>query len=134
MREYEYNILKDDIFYIKDEYKKKGKEYGIAKLSKNQIQILTEIIDLISVAPLLSIKFSKTIEEFLHPRFQELTGALYANKALPDLIGIEFSKDNYKDLLSGLKFPNVEIIIKNKNYPIGELTAVLDEIKFVKYK
>lgn len=134
MREYKYNILKDNTFYVKDEYKKKGKEYGIAKLSKNQINILTESIDLISVAPLVSVKFSKRIEEFLNPRFQELTGALYENKTLPDIIGIEFSKDNLKDLLNGLKFPNVAITIKNKNFPIGELNTKLTDIKFTKFK
>jgi len=134
MREYKYNILKDNTFYVKDEYKKKGKEYGIAKLSKNQINILTESIDLISVAPLVSVKFSKRIEEFLNPRFQELTGALYENKTLPDIIGIEFSKNNLKDLLNGLKFPNVAITIKNKNFPIGELNTKLTDIKFTKFK
>ncbi len=134
MSEYNYNILKDNIFYIKDEYKKKGKEYGIANLSKNQIYILAEIIDLMSVAPLVSVKFSRRIEEFLNPRFQELTSALYENKTLPDIIGIEISKDNHKDILDGLIFPNVANKLKNKNYTISDMTKLLSDIKFKKFK
>jgi len=134
MKEYKYNILKDNVFHIKDDYKKKGKEYGIVNLSKNQIYILTEIIDLISVAPLASVKFSKRIEEFLNPRFQELISALYENKTLPDIIGIEFSKDNHKDLLGGLHFSNVTITLKNKNYTISDMTKLLSDIRFTKFK
>lgn len=134
MREYKYNTLKDNTFYVKDEYKKKGKEFGIAKLNKNQINILTESINLISCAPLLTVKFSKRIEEFLSPRFQELTGALYENKTLTDIIGIEFSKDDHKDLLDGLKYPNVITTLKSKKYPLDDLIAKLTDIKFTKFK
>ena len=134
MREYKYNTLKDNTFYVKDDYKKKGKEYGIAQLNKNHINILTESIDLMSVSPLVSVKFSKRIEEFLNSRFQELTGALYQNKTLPDIIGIEMSKETHKDLLDGLKLPNVAINIKGKKYPIDDLIARLTDIKFTKFK
>ena len=134
MRDYKYNIFKDDIFYVKEEFKIKGKEYGIAKLNKNQINILTESIDLMSVSPSTSVKFSKRIEDFLDPRFQEIIGASYTNKTLTDIIGIEFSKDNHKDLLDGLKYPNVITTLKGKKYPIDDLIARLTDIKFTKFK
>ena len=134
MRDYKYNILKDDIFYVKEDFKIKGKEYGIAKLNNNQINILTESIDLMSVSPSTSVKFSKRIEDFLDPRFQEIIGASYTNKTLPDIIGIELSKENHKDLLNGLTFSNVTVTLKSKKYPVGELITKLTEVKFTKFK
>ncbi|MCJ7651402.1 MAG: hypothetical protein MUP85_22570, partial [Candidatus Lokiarchaeota archaeon] len=74
------------------------------------------------------------IEDFLDPRFQEIIGALYTNKTLPDIIGIELSKENHKDLLIGLTFSNVTVTLKSKKYPVGELITKLTEVKFTIFK
>lgn len=130
----EYNLLKDSIFFVAEKYKQKGKEYGIVKLVKKHVLILTEIIDLMSVAPSISLKFSKRIEEFLGSRFQEISSLLYELKDLPDFVGIELSKENYKDILNGFFFPNVELTIKQKNYPINDIISQFNEVKFIKFK
>ena len=134
MKEYEYNVLEDEVLLIKKEYKEKGKEYGIVKLNKRFIQILTECIDLMSVSPSISVKFSKRIEEFINPRFQELSGIMYEEKSLPETIGVEFSKENQREILNGLLFTNVSTTMKNKKYPVEEITSQLENVKFYKYK
>ncbi len=134
MKEYEYNVIEDEVLLIKKEYKEKGKEYGVVKLNKQFIHILTECIDLMSVSPSISIKFSKRIEEFLSSRFQELSAIVYDIKELPEIIELELSKENHKDLLNGLDFSNVSSTIKNKNYPVQELKSQLKRVKFLKFK
>ena len=117
-----------------EQFKKKGKEYGVIKLLKNNVHILTETIDLMSVSPSISLKFSKRIEEYLSSRFQEISGLLYEVKSLPDIVGIELSKENYNDILEGFKFPNVASTIKNKNYPLNDIISQFYNVKFIKYK
>ncbi|MHA2394187.1 MAG: hypothetical protein ACXAEX_19810 [Promethearchaeota archaeon] len=53
--EYKYNYIEKDVIFIKNELKQKGKEYGTVKLKKNSIYALIDSIDLLSVAPLVSI-------------------------------------------------------------------------------
>lgn len=134
MEDYEYNILSDDVFFIKEEYKGKGQEYGIVKLNKKFIPILAQCIELISSSPSLSVKFSKRIENFLAPRFEELSAMVYQFKDLPETIGLELSKENHKDILKGLDFPNVSTTIKNKGYAVQELKSQLNDVKFLKFK
>ena len=134
MKEYEYNVLEDDALLIMKKYKEKGKEYGIVKLNKRFIQILTECIDLMSVSPSISVKFSKRIEEFLNPRFEELNDIMYEEKSLPETIGVEFSKENHRDILKGLLFTNVATTMRTKKYPVEEITSQLENVKFSKLK
>ena len=134
MKEYEYNVLEDDVFFVGKDHKEKGKEYGIIKLNKQYIHILSECIDLMSVSPGISIKFSKRIEEFLSSRFQELSGIIYEEKGLPEIIGLELSKENHRDILTGLFFTNVASIIKNKKYPVEEINSQFNNVKFMKSK
>ena len=134
MTEYEYNVLEDEDLLIKREYKEKGKEYGIVKLNKQFIHILTECIDLMSVSPSISVKFAKRIEEFLSSRFQELSAILYEVKSLPEVVGLELSKENYRDILNGLDFASVFSVFKKKNYPVQELKSQLKKVKFLKFK
>ncbi|MFX1375082.1 MAG: hypothetical protein ACFFA0_04665 [Promethearchaeota archaeon] len=54
-----YNSLENNVFCIRNELKKKSKEYGILKLDKIQINVLVESLDLMSVSPLISPTFSQ---------------------------------------------------------------------------
>ena len=130
--EFEYNSLKGDTFFIKDEYKEKRKEYGIIRVSKNQIVALAESIDLMSVAPSISPKFSKRIEKFILPRFMELNYIIYDKDFLLQDIGIEISKENQKDMIEALDYPNVIITLESKGYSIKELKNILKNIKMHK--
>ncbi len=133
-KDYKYNKLENDIIYIKENFKKKGNEYGIVKLNKKQINALAESIDLQSVSPLVSPKFSQRIEKFLLPRIEEINGIIYSLKPFPDEMGIEMSKENHNDILKGLTFGNVITRLKEKNYSIEDLRAAITKIKFYKYK
>ncbi|MFW9822861.1 MAG: hypothetical protein ACFFE4_08005 [Candidatus Thorarchaeota archaeon] len=133
-KEYEYNIVKDGIIFIKDEFKKKGKEYGIVNLDRNQIFALAESIDLQSVTPLVSPKFSERIEKFLLPRFNEINEILYTDKTLPSKINVEMSKENYNDIIKGLDFGNVFTVLREKGYFVEELRNSLRKINFSKHK
>lgn len=133
-KEYVYNIIKDGFIFIKDEFKKKGKEYGIVNLDRNQIFALAESIDLQSVAPLVSPKFSERIEKFLLPRFNEINEILYTDKTLPPKINVEMSKENYNDIIKGLNFGNVFTVLREKGYSVEELRNSLRKIKFSKHK
>ncbi|MFW9937205.1 MAG: hypothetical protein ACFFD5_06115 [Candidatus Thorarchaeota archaeon] len=132
-KELDYNIFRDNTFFLKDEYKKKGKEFGILKLNKKQINSLTEAIDLMSVAP-VSPKFSEKIERFLFPRFNEINAILYKEKTLPDNLGIELSKENHKDITQALTFQNVVVGLEDRGYSIDQLSAALKDVKFLKIK
>ena len=104
------------------------------KLNKQFIPILAECIDLISSSPSISVKFSKKIENFLGPRFEELNAILYQIQDLPETIGLELSKENHRDILRGLDFTNVSKTIKNKGYAVQELKSQLNDVKFLKFK
>jgi len=132
-KEFSYNVLRDNVFYLKDEYKKKGKEYGILNLNKKQINSLTEAIDLMSVAP-VSPKFSEKVERFLFPRFNEINAILYKEKTLPDILGIELSKENHKDIVQALKYQNVVVGLEDRGYSVDQLSAALKDVKFLKTK
>ncbi|MFX1349263.1 MAG: hypothetical protein ACFE92_11360 [Promethearchaeota archaeon] len=129
-----YNKLENNIIYIKENFKKKGKEYGIMKLNKRQINALVECIDLQSVSPLISPKFSQRIEQFLLPRIDEISSIIYSLKPFPEELGIEISKENYTDILKGLTFSNVLTGLKDRGYNAEELNAALKKIIFYKYK
>jgi hypothetical protein len=129
-----YNIVKENIIYIKNEFKKKGNEYGIVTLNKKQIDALAESIDLMSVSPNLSPKFSVRIEKFLIPRFNELTHILYSDKSLPPEIGIEISKENNEDIIKGFEGMNVQIGLKKKGYSLEDLKNALKKVKYTKFK
>jgi hypothetical protein len=81
--EYQYSLLEDNVITIREKFKKKGKEYGIALLKIKQINALAETIDLQSVAPLVSPKFNFRIETFLIPRFDEISRIVYSIKPFP---------------------------------------------------
>ncbi|MFX1389948.1 MAG: hypothetical protein ACFE9Z_07805 [Promethearchaeota archaeon] len=114
--------------------KKKSKDYGIVSLTKIQINALAESVDLLSVSPLISPKFSQRIEIFLLPRFNELTGIIYTDKSLPSEIGIEISKENNEDIIKGFESINVQVGLKKKGYSIEELKNKLKKIKYIKNK
>lgn len=133
-KEYQFNQLKGDIIVLKGEYKKKGKEYGIARITKKQISAFVEAIDLISVSPSISSKFSEKVEKFLFPRFMELNNIIYSEKSLPSEINIEFSKENQKDLIDALEFPSVMIGLEERGYSTKELKEALKKISFYKEK
>ncbi|MFX0033522.1 MAG: hypothetical protein ACFE8E_13800 [Candidatus Hodarchaeota archaeon] len=134
IKEYKFNLLKGDTIFIKSEHKKKGKEYGLIKVKKQQISVFVEAIDLMSVSPSISSKFSEKVEKFIFPRFLELNEIVYREISLPSEISIELSKENQKDLISALGFTNVILGLENKGYSINELTDILKKASFYKEK
>jgi hypothetical protein len=130
--EFKFCLLDNNVIYIRSNFKKKGKEYGIITLNVKQINALAECIDLQSVAPLLTPKFSQRLEKFLLPRFDEIIRILYSIKPPPNELGIEISKENLNDILKGLKFANVITGLKNKGHSVEELTLLLKKVKFEK--
>ena len=132
--EYKYSFIENNIIYIKNDLKKKGKEYGIATLTIKHINSLAECIDLQSVAPLVSPKFSHRIESFLLPRFDETIRLLYTLKPLPEQFGVEISKENLNDILKGLTYGSVITGLKDRGYSVEELNIALKKVKFSKYK
>ncbi|MFX1479597.1 MAG: hypothetical protein ACFFCI_15860 [Promethearchaeota archaeon] len=131
---YKYNFLENNTFYISNELKKKGKHYGIATFNKNQVNILIESLDLMSVSPSIPPIFSLKLERFIVPRFLEINEIVYANKSLPDNISIEFSKEHQKDIIKAFDLPNVITKLKEDGYSNKDFIALLHDIKFLKYK
>ncbi|MFX0005320.1 MAG: hypothetical protein ACFFA7_08500 [Promethearchaeota archaeon] len=132
--EYKFSILEDNNIKIKDKFKKKGKEYGIARLRIKQINALAETLDLQSVAPLTSPKFNYRIETYLLPRFDEIIRIIYSLKPIPDEIGIEISKENVNDLLKSLILGTTITKLKERGYSVEELNKALKNINFHKYR
>jgi len=132
--DFNYGVLKNNVIYIKDEFKTKGKEYGIVMLNIKQINALAEGIDLQSVSSTVSPKFSQRLEKFLLPRIDEIVRIIYTLKPLPDELGIEVSKENLNDILKGLTSSSVIIGLKDRGYSIEELNKALKKTKFEKYK
>ena len=129
---YEYNYFENDTFWVKEEYKKKGKEYGFVELDENLITILVESIDLMSVSPNISTKFSEKVEKFILPRYTEINDIVYAEKSMPTTIKVEMSKENQKELLNALEFPNVKIALKKEANMLKELSNRLKKVDFYK--
>ncbi|MFX0039328.1 MAG: hypothetical protein ACFFCY_06940 [Promethearchaeota archaeon] len=132
--DFKYCFLKNDIFYIKDELKTKGKVYGIATLNLKEINALAECIDLQSVASTASPKFSQRIESFLLPRIDEIVRIIYTIKPLPDSFQIEFSKENLDDIIKSLRSSSVVIGLKDRGYSVDILSVALKKTKFEKYR
>jgi len=134
IEDYNFNSLENNVFYIKKEFKKKSKEYGILKLNKNQINILVESLDLMEVSPLISPAFSQKLEKFITPRFLEINEIIYTDKPFLDKIGIEFTKENQKEIIKAFELPNVISRLKEKGYSSEEFINLLRGINFSKYK
>jgi len=131
---YEYNSLEKDTIYIKEKYKKKGKEYGFVELDKSLISILVKSIDLMSVSPSISAKFSEKIEKFIMPRYTEINEILYIEKESPTIIKVEISKENQKEMLNAFTVPNVITGMQKERNSLKELINRLKSVKFFKLK
>ncbi|MEJ2294568.1 MAG: hypothetical protein P8Y23_07330 [Candidatus Lokiarchaeota archaeon] len=131
---YEYNIVENGIIYIKEDYKKKGKEYGFIELNKNLSSFLVEIIDLMSVSPNISPKFSEKVEKYLMPRYSEVNEIVYAGKELATQFKVEISKENQKDILNALTLPTVITGLGKKGNLLKELSSIMKKVGFSKFK
>ncbi|MFX0035446.1 MAG: hypothetical protein ACFE9I_07385 [Candidatus Hermodarchaeota archaeon] len=129
---YTFCLLKDDIIYITSEFKEKKGDYGIVMLSVELIDILQDIIQLLSRDSLLSPKSSVRIEKFLIPRFDEIMGIIHTNKTLPPKIGIEISKESVKDIIKGLTYSGVIAKLDDRDISSEELKNILEKVKFSK--
>lgn len=133
-KEYKFNLLKEGRIFIRDEFKKKGKEYEIVNLGKKHFFALAASIDLQSVAPLVSPKFSVRIEKFLIPLFNEIVEILFTDKTLTSELKVDLSKKNYNDIIKGLDFVSVITGLREKGHSVEELRTLLRKVKFSKYK
>ena len=131
---HKYNLLEENRILISSEFKKKGKEYGLVVLNKNQINALAECIDLLAVAPLVSPKFSERIEKFLLPRFDEVNKILYSIKSLSSDIQIEISKENHEDIVKSFSYISVKAGLEDRGYSIEDLKRSFGKVKFYKWK
>ncbi|MFX1596170.1 MAG: hypothetical protein ACFFBK_08900, partial [Promethearchaeota archaeon] len=106
----------------------------LAMVGKDEttIDILQEIIQLLSRDSLLSPKSSARIEKFLIPRFDEIMGIIYTNKTLPPEIGIEISKESLKDIIKGIDFAGVISKLDDRGISSDELKKILEKVKFSK--
>lgn len=132
MHELKYNDLIDNIFLIKKGIKKKGKEYGIVKISKSQINGLMESINLLSSSGMISAKFSQKLESYLHPRYSEIYETCFTNKSLPEEVGVEISRENVKEIIVALEMPSIYRVLEM--YDLKNLTKILNNIEWQKYK
>jgi len=128
-----FNYIEGNVFNIRNEHKKKGKEYAIIKIDKKLITILVEAIDLMSVSSKVSSKFSEKIEKYIMPRYLEINDIVFAQKDLPEEIAIEISKEYQKDLLGAFTLPNVIIGLENKGYAPNVLIKILKNAAFKKF-
>ncbi|NHJ20219.1 MAG: hypothetical protein EAX91_04685 [Candidatus Lokiarchaeota archaeon] len=131
--DYEYNDLEGAVLKVKLNLKKKGNEYGILNISTSQIKKLAEIINLMTSSPQTKPEFSQKIEKYLSPRFNEILGIIYVNKTLPDQIGIEFSKENQKEILKGFGFASVLEKLKDKKVEYEEIFQNMKNMKMAKF-
>jgi len=132
MHELKYNDLKDNVFLIKKGIKKKGKEYGIVHISKNQINGLMESIDLLSSSGNISAKFSQKLESYLHPRYSEIYETCFTDKSLPEEVGLEFSKENVKEILISLDMPSIYRALEKIDFK--NVIDLLKNINWQKFK
>lgn len=131
---YEYNIVENKIIYIKEEYKKKGKEYGFMELNKNLSSFLVEAIDIMSVSSNISPKFSEKVEKYLMPRFSEVNEIIFGEKELTTQFRVEISRENQKDILNALVLPTVITGLEKRGNLLKELNNILKNVTFSKYK
>lgn len=131
---YEYNKLSGDTIKIKEGIKEKKKDYGFITLSKDQIAVLVDSINLMSSSPNISSKFSAKIGPYLIPRFNEILGIISMNKDLPDRLNIEMSKKNQKEMIKGLGLTTVVMHLKSKGSDYENLIGNLKDIKMVKFE
>lgn len=132
--EFEYNEFKDNIIYVKKRNKKKGSEYGVVTLSKDQVELLLQSIELMTSSPDIKPNFSQRIEVYLHPRFTEITEMIYSNKSLENEVKIEMDKNNQKELIKSFDLTSVVGLLQNKIHELEELKKILKNMVFTKYK
>jgi hypothetical protein len=133
-KDYEFSDLKDNIIRIKLELKKKGKEYGLITMPKEDIKILGDVVHLMASSPDIAPKFRERVGQYLFPKLNEIMGIIAMNKTLPEQISVEFSKADQKAVLKGFKFSSIiaHLALNKINYQ--EIVRKLKEIKMEKYK
>ena len=131
---YEYNSLEHDTIWIKKEYKKKGKEYGIVELDKKLLTILVQSIELMSVSPNISTKFSEKVEKFVIPRYTEINDIIYAKENMPTTFKVEISKENQKEFLDAFELPNVKVGLEKEANFLRDLSKRFKKVDFYKLK
>ncbi len=131
---YEYNELEGNVLKVKKEFKKKGKEYGIFTISREEVKVLMDGIELMSSSYNISPKFSEKLERYLHPRFNEILGIVSMSKTMSDQISIEMAKENQKELLSGFSLPSVSAKLKLGKVDVDQLLKKIKDMKTVKFK
>ena len=133
-KDYEFSDLKDNIIRIKLDLKKKGKEYGLITMPKEDIQILGDIVHLMASSPDITSNFRERVGQYLFPKLNEIMGIIAMNKTLPEQISVEFSKDDQKAILKGFDFNSILTHLASKKINYQEIVRKLKEIKMEKYK
>lgn len=132
--DYEFSDLKENIITIKPIFKKKGKEYGLIALPKEEVKILGDIVHLMASSPDITPKFRERVGQYLFPKLNEIMGIIAMNKSLPEQISIEFSKDDQKDILKGFEFGSILAHLTSRNINYQEIVQKLTQLKMEKYK
>jgi hypothetical protein len=133
-KSYDYSELDENVIKIKSDIRKKGTEYGIISLTKSELNFLLQLIEFMSSSPQISPKFSKKIESYLYPRFNEIMGIISMNKALPEQVNIEILKETQKELLKGFNDTSVIARLAERKINYHEMFKRLTEIKMVKFQ
>jgi hypothetical protein len=133
-KDYEFSDLNENIIRIKLDLKKKGKEYGLITMPKEDIKILGDLVNLMASSPDITPKFRERVEQYLFPKLNEIMGIIAVNKTLPEQITVEFSKDDQKAILKGFDFDSILAHLAAKKINYQEVVRKLKGIKMEKYK
>ena len=133
-KDYEFSDLKENVIRIKLDLKKKGKEYGLITMPKEDIKILGDLVNLMASSPDITPKFRGRVEQYLFPKLNEIMGIIAVNKTLPEQIIVEFSKDDQKAILKGFDFDSILAHLASKKINYQEIVRKLKGIKMEKYK
>ena len=132
-KDYEFSDLKDNVINLKPHLKKKGKEYGLLTMPKEEIKLLGDLVHLMASSPDITPKFREKVEQYLFPRLNEILGIIVMNTTLPEQVSIEISKEDQKQFLKGFDFSSILAHLVSKNIDYQEIVRSLKEIKMVKF-
>jgi len=122
-----FNNYREGTFFIRNEYKISGMNYGFINVGKKEINGLTECIDLLESAYPLPQDLRERVKNRLLPRFYEIQDFITSQSSLQEEIKVVISKINNKDILYGLESSAICRIIEKKGFKPTILKTILKE-------